>query len=62
LNRTKGKEEANAIGLVDEIFPQEELIPKVIDYARSIANGAPFAIVKIKKCINEASICLFQTA
>ncbi|MGE5444466.1 MAG: enoyl-CoA hydratase/isomerase family protein [Ignavibacteriales bacterium] len=46
-------EEAKAIGLVDEIFPQEQVMSKAMDYARSIANGATFAIGKIKKCINE---------
>lgn len=45
-------EEARAIGLVDEIFPQEEVLAKAIDYAREIASGAAFAIGKIKKCIN----------
>lgn len=46
-------EEAKAIGLVDDIFPQEQVMSKAIDYARSIANGATFAMGKIKKCINE---------
>src|SRR3989304_5087500 len=45
-------EEAKAIGLVDEIYPQEEVMTKAMDYARSIANGATFAIGRIKKCIN----------
>lgn len=46
-------EEAKAIGLVDEIFPQEQVMTKAIDYARSIANGATFAMGRIKKCVNE---------
>lgn len=46
-------EEAKAIGLVDEISPQEQVMSKAMDYARSIANGATFAMGKIKKCINE---------
>jgi enoyl-CoA hydratase/carnithine racemase len=46
-------EEAKAIGLVDEIFPQGQVMSKAMDYARSIANGATFAMGKIKKCINE---------
>jgi enoyl-CoA hydratase/carnithine racemase len=46
-------EEAKAIGLVDEIFPQEEVMTKAMEYARSIANGATFAIGRIKRCINE---------
>ncbi len=46
-------EEAKAIGLVDEIFPQEEVMSKAMDYGCSIANKATFAIGKIKKCINE---------
>lgn len=46
-------EEAKAIGLVDEIFPQEEMVTKAMEYARSIANGATFAMGRIKKCINE---------
>ena len=46
-------EEAKAIGLVDEIFSQEQVMTKAVDYARSIANGATFAIGKIKKCVNQ---------
>ncbi len=45
-------EEAKAIGLVDEIFPQEQAMTKAMEYARSIANGATFAMGRIKKCIN----------
>ncbi len=47
-------EEAKAIGLVDEILSQEEVMTKAMDYACSIAKGATFAIGKIKKCINES--------
>ncbi|HEY7534868.1 MAG TPA: enoyl-CoA hydratase-related protein [Thermodesulfobacteriota bacterium] len=47
-------EEAKAIGLVDEIFPQEEVMSKAIDYARSISKGATFAIGKIKICVYES--------
>ncbi|HEX3034855.1 MAG TPA: enoyl-CoA hydratase/isomerase family protein [Thermodesulfobacteriota bacterium] len=47
-------EEAKAIGLVDEIFPQEEVLARAMDYAREVANGATFAIGKIKKCINSS--------
>lgn len=46
-------EEAKEIGLVDEVFPQEQVMAKAIDYARSIANGATFAMGRIKKCVNE---------
>jgi enoyl-CoA hydratase/carnithine racemase len=46
-------EEAKAIGLVDEIFPQEEVMAKAMDYARSLAKGATFAIGRIKGCINQ---------
>lgn len=49
---TLSAKEAKAIGLVDEIFPQEEVLARATDYALEAAGGAVFAIGKIKKCIN----------
>jgi enoyl-CoA hydratase len=46
-------EEAKGIGLIDDIYSQEEAMSKAMDYARSIAIGATFAMGRIKKCINE---------
>ncbi len=53
-------EEAKAIGLVDEILPKEEIMEKAMDYARSIAKGAAFAIGRIKSCINQGFDLTFK--
>ena len=53
-------EEAKAIGLVDEIYPQEEVMAKAMEYARSIAIGATFAIGRIKSCINQSFDLTFK--
>jgi len=43
---------AKAIGFVDEIFPQDEVMAKALDYAHTISKGATFGMRRIKKCIN----------
>ena len=53
-------EEAKAIRLVDEIYPQVEVSTKAMDYAKSIAIGATFAIGKIKSCINKSFDLTFK--
>lgn len=44
--------EAKAIGLVNEVFPVEELYEKSLDYAARLARQATRAIGRIKACVN----------
>ncbi len=43
--------EAQAIGLVDKVFPTEQLLPESIRFAEEISSGATQAIAKIKECL-----------
>lgn len=45
-------EEALRIGLVDEVYPPEELMSRVMDMARKIASKGPLAIKSAKEAIN----------
>jgi enoyl-CoA hydratase len=47
-----GAAEAYRIGLVDEIFPPEELLPKAKEMAVKIASKGPLAIRAAKEAIN----------
>nr|MBN2278464.1 enoyl-CoA hydratase/isomerase family protein [candidate division Zixibacteria bacterium] len=47
-----GAEEAYRIGLVDEIYPPDELMDKARVMAKLIASKAPVAITTAKECIN----------
>ena len=44
--------EAHRIGLVDEVYPPEELLNKAIEMANTIASKGPLAIRMAKECIN----------
>lgn len=44
-------QEAKRIGLVCEVFPHEELLPKVREIARSVAKKPPFALAQAKRVI-----------
>ena len=44
--------EAHRIGLVDEVYPPEELITKALEMANLIASKGPLAIRMAKECIN----------
>ena len=46
--------EAMRIGLVDEILPREELMPRARQLACEIASKSPLAIQYAKQCMNEA--------
>jgi len=46
-------EQACQIGLVNEVFSQEEFFEKSFDYARRLALQATKAIACIKKCVRE---------
>ena len=45
--------EAKEIGLVNEVYPQEELMPAALKLAATIAKNAPIAVRHCKKAINE---------
>ena len=44
--------EAYRIGLVDEVYPAEELMAKAIAMAEAICKRGPLAIMMAKECIN----------
>jgi enoyl-CoA hydratase/carnithine racemase len=44
--------EALNIGLVDKLFPPEELMPRVMEYARAISERAPLAARTIIQAVN----------
>jgi enoyl-CoA hydratase len=48
--------EAYRIGLVDEIYPAEELIPKAKEMAQKIAAKGPLAIRAAKRAINQSVV------
>lgn len=45
-------DKALAIGLVNKVVPQEELMPTVLMMANGIAKNAPIAVAQSKKAIN----------
>ena len=53
-------EEALQIGLVNEVFPRDELYEKSFDYARRLARQATGAIARIKSCVNTGAKRGFQ--
>ena len=44
--------EAHRVGLVDEVYPHEELMTKALEMAAKIASKAPIAVSLAKECIN----------
>ncbi len=46
-------QEAHRIGLVDEVYSPEELMPKALAMAEMIASKGPVAIKLSKECINK---------
>jgi enoyl-CoA hydratase len=46
-------QEAHRIGLVDEVYPPEELISKALAMAETIATKGPIAVKLSKFCINK---------
>jgi enoyl-CoA hydratase/carnithine racemase len=47
--------EALAMGIVDRVFPQSELYARTMEYATRIAQGASFAIGRIKQAVNQGA-------
>lgn len=52
-----GAEDAKAIGLVNKVVPQEELMPTVLKLAGKIAKNAPVAVQLSKAAINRGINC-----
>jgi enoyl-CoA hydratase len=50
-----GADEARALGLVNHVVPQAELLPKVKELLQKIQSKAPLAITKVISCVNEAA-------
>ena len=50
---TVDAEEALRLGLVDQVHEPEDLMPKTIEYARTLAQGATLAMGLIKQCVQE---------
>ncbi|MBI2462362.1 MAG: enoyl-CoA hydratase/isomerase family protein [Candidatus Rokubacteria bacterium] len=46
-------DEALAIGLVDRVFEPNELLPKIAEYAKTLAQGPTLTIGLIKRCVTE---------
>ncbi|MGN8968918.1 enoyl-CoA hydratase-related protein [Intestinimonas sp. HCP28S3_D6] len=46
-----GAAEAKAIGLVSEVYPPEELMPKAMELANGICANAQIAVQESKRCI-----------
>jgi enoyl-CoA hydratase len=44
--------EAHRIGLVDEVYPHDQLMDKAMELAHLICSKAPIAIAMAKECIN----------
>ena len=53
-------EEALRIGLVNQIFPQEELLPKTIEFAQHLAEQAPLALSLSKQAIHKGYEKIFD--
>ena len=49
--KTIKADEAKAIGLVSEVYPPEELMPKAIELAQAICANAQLAVRESKRCI-----------
>jgi enoyl-CoA hydratase len=52
--RMVGAEEALQRGLVNAVHPQEELLPKSLELARSMASKSPLALAYAKEAANRA--------
>jgi enoyl-CoA hydratase len=50
-----GADEAKALGLVNHVFPQAELLNEAKKIAQKIQTKAPVAIAKVIACVNDAA-------
>jgi enoyl-CoA hydratase/carnithine racemase len=53
-------EEALRIGLVNKVFPHDELIPKTMEFAEKLAGNAPVALKYSKKAIHKGYEKIFE--
>jgi enoyl-CoA hydratase/carnithine racemase len=53
--RSVNAPEALAIGLVDRVAPEGQLLPSALEIARTIAANAPLAVAAAKRAVNEGS-------
>lgn len=53
---------AKEIGLVAEVYPDAELMPKAYAFARKIADGAPISIQTIKRLVYQGLAMDFNSA
>ena len=51
--RMVGAEEAERIGLVNAVFPPEELMERTLELARSLAAKSPLALAAAKELVNQ---------
>jgi enoyl-CoA hydratase len=51
-----GASEAKSLGLVNEVFPAEELLPKTRQVLKTITSKAPLAIAKVIELTNIAAL------
>ncbi len=52
-----GADEAKALGLVNHVVPQEELLAKAKEVLQKIHIKAPVAVSKVIACVNDAANC-----
>jgi enoyl-CoA hydratase len=45
-------QEAHRIGLVEEVYPPDQLMPKAMEMAEAICSKGPLAIQMVKECVN----------
>jgi enoyl-CoA hydratase len=50
-----GADEAKALGLVNHVVPQAELLGKTKEILQKIQTKAPLAITKVISCVNDAA-------
>jgi enoyl-CoA hydratase/carnithine racemase len=50
---TVDADQALQLGLVDRVYEAAELLPKTIEYAGALAQGATLTLGLIKQCVNE---------
>ena len=51
MGKTIGAAEAKAIGLVNQVYPAEELLPRALEMAEAICANAQLAVRESKRCI-----------
>jgi len=62
LNKKVTASEAKSIGLVSDVFPDDQLLDKVLEEAKTMAAAAPLALKRIKQNLNDADRLVFSEA